>query len=286
MKRSIVWLLTAALLITLVGCTAEPQTGNDSATTTESAAETTTTTAETEPTKTTETTKVTEAVTETTSTTKAPTSEKATTTTTTESTGTTKATEETGKETEETGKATEAVTETTSTTEAPTSEKTTTTTTTRTTTTTTESTGTTTKATEKTSKVTEKTSKKTTTTTAGLTTDAPLTLTLEKYHGEGHLYKDATVPETNYSLKLTANVDLVNLRLISIDPETATPDASLRTLTPLKKGESQYVLTYVNDANPNRGVVCVDKQGNTYYYAFVYSGNSGRVYLGLLKVTH
>lgn len=268
MKRYIVWLLTAALLITLVGCTAEPQTGNDSAITTESAAETTTTTTVTESSKVTETTKATEEVTETTSTTEAPTSEK-TTKTTAESTSTTKVTEETGK-------ATEAVTEATSTTEAPTSEKTTTTTT--------ESTGTTTKATEKTSKVTEKTSKKTT--TAGLTTDAPLTLTLEKYHGEGYLYKDATVPETNYSLKLTANVDLVNLRLISIDPETATPDASLRTLTPLKKGESQYVLTYVNDASPNRGIVCVDKQGNTYYYAFVYSGNSGRVYLGLLKVTH
>lgn len=119
----------------------------------------------------------------------------------------------------------------------------------------------------------------TTSTTESAEVKFPLTLTVEKYQGEGQMYKDVSVTEVNYTLKLTANTDLKQLRLLSINPDTSLPDKALHTLTALKKGESQYVLTYINDAAPNRGVLCTDTKGNAHYYLFAFSAQSGSIEL-------
>lgn len=111
--------------------------------------------------------------------------------------------------------------------------------------------------------------------------DEIVSLSVEhKIPAGARVYKDASVSETNYTLKLTAVADLTQMQLISINPETSMPDAALHTFSGLKKGESQYLLTYVNDANPTRGIVCTDTRGKKWYYVFLYSGKSGRVYLG------
>ncbi len=114
--------------------------------------------------------------------------------------------------------------------------------------------------------------------------DEIVTLTLEnKIPANSRVYQDKSAGEPNYTLKLTAETDLAQIQLISLNPETGSPEAVLTTLPALKKGNSQYILTYVNDANPNRGIVCTDRQGVKWYYSFLHSGQSGRVYLGYFE---
>ncbi len=132
-------------------------------------------------------------------------------------------------------------------------------------------------------------SKTTTTTEKGATTTLsmeqkfPLSVKVEKYQGQGHLYRDATVEEANYSLKFTAAIDLTQVRLVSLDPDTGRPDKTLQTLSALKKGESLYLLTYVNDAVPARGIACVDTEGRVSYFAILFSGQTGSITLGRIE---
>ena len=122
---------------------------------------------------------------------------------------------------------------------------------------------------------------------SGLSFDEIISLSVEKNIPAGaRAYNDASVEESNYTLKLTAIADLTQVQLISINPETSKPDAILHGFSGLKKGQSQYLLTYVNDAAPTRGIVCTDTQGKRWYYAFLCSGKSGHVYLGSFDPEH
>ena len=123
--------------------------------------------------------------------------------------------------------------------------------------------------------------------TSELNFDEVVTLTMEsKIPAGSRVFRDTTAGEPNYTLKLTAGTDLTQMQLISLDSESGKPNGQVRSFPALKKGESQYILTYINDANANRGIACTDSTGKTWVYAFLYSGNSGRVYLGFDKASH
>ena len=114
--------------------------------------------------------------------------------------------------------------------------------------------------------------------------DEIVTLTLGgQPQGNARVYRDMSAGEPNYTLMLTAQIDLAQIQLISLDPKTGAPEKVLSTFPVLKKGESQYVFIHVNDANPNRGIICTDRQGNKWHYSFVYAGQSGRVFLGYFR---
>jgi len=111
--------------------------------------------------------------------------------------------------------------------------------------------------------------------------DEVVSLTTEhKIPAGSKVYRDSTVKETNYTLKLTAEADLIAVQLISIDPDTGKTGSILHSLSPLAKGESQYLQLYVNDAVATRGIICTDASGKRWHYALMYSGASGRVTLG------
>ena len=160
---------------------------------------------------------------------------------------------------------------------------------------TTTSTTTTTRTTERTTRTTRSTrGKSTTTATKGTESQRPvvttpeqrepqLTITVEKAQNHYRVYKDPQAKQYNYSLKLTANVDLKHMRLVTIDPTTSTTGDLLMNMMGLKKGESQYLLTDIREAASNRGIVCVDEQGRASYFAMVVSTEDGSVELKWLK---
>ena len=113
--------------------------------------------------------------------------------------------------------------------------------------------------------------------------DSPLSLTMEAAPAGALLYEDITVAEHNYTLSLTAQKDLTQVRLVSLDPDSSMVDEILYTMPALTKGQCWYIRTYINDAVANRGVVCTDKQGTTYGFAFTYSGKGGSIRLQPLK---
>lgn len=113
--------------------------------------------------------------------------------------------------------------------------------------------------------------------------DSPLSLTMEAAPAGALLYEDITVAEHNYTLALTAQKDLTQVRLVSLDPDSSMVDETLYTMPALTKGQCWYIRTYINDAVANRGVVCTDKQGTTYGFAFTYSGKGGSIRLQPLK---
>ena len=124
-------------------------------------------------------------------------------------------------------------------------------------------------------------------TTSPLQFDEIISLSMEnKVPANARAYRDLSVGTPNYTLKLTALTDLVQVQLIALDPDSGAPASVVSTLSPLKEGESQYLLIYVNDANPTRGIVCTDSHGRKWYYSFMYSGQSGRVFLGSFKAEH
>lgn len=111
----------------------------------------------------------------------------------------------------------------------------------------------------------------TTTTTAPEQTVAPLTL-MEGEAPEGsYRHVDDTVEDTNYTVVLKANLDLTNLCFLELGADEPVVTHTLHVRPSLDKGQYWAIETYLNDAVPNRGVVCTDKDGKTYYYAFTYS---------------
>lgn len=113
--------------------------------------------------------------------------------------------------------------------------------------------------------------------------DSPLSLTMEAAPAGALLYEDTAVAEHNYTLALTAQKDLTQVRLVSLDPDSSMVNETLYTLPALTKGQRWYIRTYINDAVANRGVVCTDKQGTRYSFAFTYSGRDGTISLKPLK---
>ena len=116
----------------------------------------------------------------------------------------------------------------------------------------------------------------------------PLVLTIEDYHGNGYMYRDVSVENPNYMLKLTAAEDLVSVRLMSFNADTTKPESVLRTLRALRKGDTQYIYTYVSEAAPVRGIACTDTTGKNRYFVFCYSGrgDGAPVYLEEIRVGH
>ena len=110
-----------------------------------------------------------------------------------------------------------------------------------------------------------------TTTTQTQQETAPLTL-MEGEAPEGsYWHVDDTVDSTNYTVALKANVDLTDLCFLQLGADDPVVEQTLHVQTVLNEGDYWAIETYLNDAVPNRGVACTDKDGKVYYYAIACS---------------
>ena len=109
-----------------------------------------------------------------------------------------------------------------------------------------------------------------TTTTTNQQEVAPISLLEGKIPSDCYWYEDADAIGRNMAVMVQANVDLTELSWLALNPDPPIVERVLYTRT-LNKDEVWTVNTYINDAVPNRGIACTDKDGKTYYYAITYS---------------
>lgn len=126
----------------------------------------------------------------------------------------------------------------------------------------------------------------TTTTTTAHTEQpmAPLTLVEDASPEVCYWYNDTAAVDTNETLVLRANTDLTKVQFVSLFPDAFVVDEVLYTLPVFEEFTFLCINTYINDAVPNRGVACTDKEGKTYYYAITYSGKDGSISLTELNI--
>lgn len=124
----------------------------------------------------------------------------------------------------------------------------------------------------------------TTTTTQAEPTIAPLTLVEGEVPADCHWHVDTTAINTNETVVLKANVDLTDVCFLELGADVPTVEQTLRVLPSLVEGDHWAIETYVNDAVPNRGIACTDKDGKTYYYAIAWSGKDGSISLTELNI--
>lgn len=133
-----------------------------------------------------------------------------------------------------------------------------------------------------------------TTTTAATTTtttvptapqeNAPLELVEGKIPSDCLFDNDPEAIVHDHALLLKANAPLTNLQFLALNPDPPTVDKVLFGHDSLDEGRYWAVHTYINDVAPNRGVAYTDKDGNTHFFAFTYSGKDGSVSLTELNV--
>lgn len=111
----------------------------------------------------------------------------------------------------------------------------------------------------------------TTTTTQAEQATAPLTLVEDASPEVCYRYDDTAVADANETVVLLANTDLTNLQFVSLYNEDLSVDEVLYALPVFEEATFLCINTYINDAVPNRGIACTDKDGKTYYYAITYS---------------
>ncbi len=126
----------------------------------------------------------------------------------------------------------------------------------------------------------------TTTTTATVTEQeaAPLTLVKDAAPEGSYWHVDDTVEYTNYTVVLRANTDLTNLCFLQLGAQEPIVEQTLHVRPTVDTGDHWAIETYINDAVPNRGIACTDKNGKTYYYAFTWSGKDGSISLTELNI--
>lgn len=112
--------------------------------------------------------------------------------------------------------------------------------------------------------------KDTPTTTTNQQEVAPISLLEGEIPSDCYRYEDASIADHNVAVTVQANVNLVEFSWLALNPDPPTVERVLYTRT-LNKDEIWTVNTYINDAVPNRGIACTDKDGKTYYYAVTYS---------------
>lgn len=110
-----------------------------------------------------------------------------------------------------------------------------------------------------------------TTTTQVEQATAPLTLVKDASPEVCYRYDDTAVADTNETVVLLANTDLINLQFVSLYNEDLSVDEVLYTLPVFEEATFLCITTYINDAVPTRGVICTDTSGKTYHYAIVCS---------------
>lgn len=124
----------------------------------------------------------------------------------------------------------------------------------------------------------------TTTTTRDEQAVAPLTPVEGEAPEGSYWHVDDTVESTNYTVVLRADTDLTNLCFLELGADEPIVEQTLHVLPAVHTGDHWAIETYINDAVPNRGIACTDKNGKTYYYAFTWSGKDGSIRLTPLDI--
>lgn len=113
---------------------------------------------------------------------------------------------------------------------------------------------------------------------------APLTPVEGEAPEGSYWHVDDTVESTNCTVVLRANTDLTNLCFLELGADEPIVEQTLHVLPAVHTGDHWAIETYINDAVPNRGIACTDKNGKTYYYAFTWSGKDGSIRLTPLDI--
>lgn len=124
----------------------------------------------------------------------------------------------------------------------------------------------------------------TTTTTQMGQDNPPISMMEGELPAGSVLHMDPDAVETNETVLLKANTDLTDLRFLALGANTPMVEKVLYTLSSIDEGQHWAIRTYINDAVPNRGVACTDKDGKTYYYAITQSGKDGSLSLTELDI--
>ncbi len=113
---------------------------------------------------------------------------------------------------------------------------------------------------------------------------APLTYVGNEDPGVCYWFVDSTAADANETVVLRANTDLTDVQFVTLSPNGLSVDEVLYTLPIFEEFTFLCINTYINDAVPNRGIVCTDANGKTYYYAFTWSGKDGSISLTALNI--